>query len=231
MQQRLAAEAVHEPEVLVGGDVREVPDQRAHDRVELALELGVVEVRDERERAARGWRQGFHEGCGHRSAGRPPDSPDVTGGPGGLPPRRHAGTPHGRAPPGRQLRHAREHFRRPCRPLERPASQDGDLGLAGLRHRLLRHRLRRRLKKPPTRTTTSASRAAPTSSSTTPSPRRRTRASSSRPPRAARRPTPPSARRSTTSSPASPSRASPTSSRRTPRATRTRSPRTGARCS
>ena len=47
VQQRLAGEAVHEPEVLVGGDVPQVPRQRAHDRVDLALELPVIEVRDD----------------------------------------------------------------------------------------------------------------------------------------------------------------------------------------
>ena len=55
----------HEPEVLVGGDVREVPDQRAHERVDLALELGVRQVRDERERPLAGVPQGLLR-VGHR---------------------------------------------------------------------------------------------------------------------------------------------------------------------
>ena len=47
--------AVDEPEVLVGGDVREVPDERRHQRVDLALEVLARERRDERERVlARG---------------------------------------------------------------------------------------------------------------------------------------------------------------------------------
>ena len=43
--------AVHQPQVLVGRDVAEVPHERRHDRVGLALEVGVAEVRDEVERA------------------------------------------------------------------------------------------------------------------------------------------------------------------------------------
>src|SRR4051812_30299420 len=51
-QQRRAREAVHEPQVLVRGDVREVPYERAQDRVDLALEVGRRKVAHEVERAA-----------------------------------------------------------------------------------------------------------------------------------------------------------------------------------
>ena len=54
-QQLLAAVAVADPQVLVGGDVREIPHQRAHDRRELLLEPLVREVGDEPERALRAW--------------------------------------------------------------------------------------------------------------------------------------------------------------------------------
>ncbi len=50
-QQRLAAVAVHQPQVLVGGDVREVPHQRAHQRRVRGLDVGVGEALDERQRA------------------------------------------------------------------------------------------------------------------------------------------------------------------------------------
>ena len=40
-QQRALAVTVHEPQVLVCRDVREVPDQRAHQRGVDALEVGV----------------------------------------------------------------------------------------------------------------------------------------------------------------------------------------------
>ncbi len=61
-QQRLAAMAMHDPEILVGGDVAEVPVQRAHQRVLDALEVVVVEARDERERPIAGVLQGRSEG-------------------------------------------------------------------------------------------------------------------------------------------------------------------------
>ena len=51
-QQRQPGVAVGQPQILVGGDVREVPDERAHDRRVGALERRVVEVRDERVRRA-----------------------------------------------------------------------------------------------------------------------------------------------------------------------------------
>jgi hypothetical protein len=66
-QERLAGEAVHEPEVLVGRDVPQVPRERAHDRVDLALELPVVEMRNDREGAFAGRGEGFDEGFGHRA--------------------------------------------------------------------------------------------------------------------------------------------------------------------
>ena len=66
VQQRLAGEAMHEPEILVGRDVGQVPHQRAHERVDLALELGVVEMRDDREGAFAGGGEGVDEGVGHR---------------------------------------------------------------------------------------------------------------------------------------------------------------------
>ena len=50
MQQRPAGEAVVEPQVLVGRDVPEVPHERAHDRVDHALEVLVGEVADQRQR-------------------------------------------------------------------------------------------------------------------------------------------------------------------------------------
>ena len=53
-QQRLAAEAVHQPQVLVRRDVREVPRERAHDRLVLGLDVGVAEGGDESEGALAG---------------------------------------------------------------------------------------------------------------------------------------------------------------------------------
>ena len=50
-QQRLAGVAMHEPEVLVGGDVGEIPDERAHQRVDLALEVAIADRGGEHERA------------------------------------------------------------------------------------------------------------------------------------------------------------------------------------
>ena len=49
-QQLAAAEAVRDPEVLVGGDVSEVPRERAHDRRVHARELLLAAARRERER-------------------------------------------------------------------------------------------------------------------------------------------------------------------------------------
>jgi hypothetical protein len=60
-QERLAAVAVHEPEVLVGGDVAEIPVQRAHERVLDALQLDVRERRHEGQRALAGVLQGVAE--------------------------------------------------------------------------------------------------------------------------------------------------------------------------
>ena len=51
VQQRLAAVAVDEPEVLVGGDVAEVPHQWAHQRGVRGLDVGVGQRGDEVERA------------------------------------------------------------------------------------------------------------------------------------------------------------------------------------
>ena len=51
-QERLAREAVHEPQVLVGRDVGEVPHEWAHDRVDLTLQLSGGQVADQVERAA-----------------------------------------------------------------------------------------------------------------------------------------------------------------------------------
>ena len=65
-QQRLAREAVHEPQVLVGRDVRQVPHERAHDGVDLALEVGRREVADQVERAAPG-RVQCVEGFSHQA--------------------------------------------------------------------------------------------------------------------------------------------------------------------
>ena len=57
-QQLQAGVAVGQPQVLVGGDVREVPHERAHDRRVRALELAVVEVGHQLQRAAAGLVQG-----------------------------------------------------------------------------------------------------------------------------------------------------------------------------
>jgi hypothetical protein len=65
-QQRLAGEAMHEPQVLVGGDVRQVPDERAHDRVDLALEIVGREVRDEVVRPRANVRHRVEGGIGRR---------------------------------------------------------------------------------------------------------------------------------------------------------------------
>ena len=54
VQQRLAREAMHEPQVLVGRNVGKVPHERAHDRVDLALELGDRQMADELQGAAAG---------------------------------------------------------------------------------------------------------------------------------------------------------------------------------
>jgi hypothetical protein len=64
-QQRLAREAVHEPQVLVGGDVREIPHERAHDRVDLALEVTRAQVPDEGERPAAHRLQAVHDLSAH----------------------------------------------------------------------------------------------------------------------------------------------------------------------
>ena len=50
-QQLAATVAMAQPQVLIGGDVGEIPHQRAHDRRVNALELLVVELRHERQRA------------------------------------------------------------------------------------------------------------------------------------------------------------------------------------
>ncbi len=70
-QQLEAAVAVGEPQVLVGGDVAEVPHQRAHDRRVHALELLVVERRDQRQRSlARGAHREQHlRGVGGEGVG------------------------------------------------------------------------------------------------------------------------------------------------------------------
>ena len=65
-QQVAAAVAMDEPEVLVGGDVAEIPVQRAHQRVLHALEILVREAGDQRKRAIAGVLQGLSEGwLGH----------------------------------------------------------------------------------------------------------------------------------------------------------------------
>ena len=50
VQQRLTAVAVDEPQVLVGGDVGEIPDERAHQRRVRGLDVRVGERRDQLER-------------------------------------------------------------------------------------------------------------------------------------------------------------------------------------
>ena len=54
VQQRPAAQPVDRPQVLVRGDVREVPDQRAHDRVERAMDDVVVQAIHQGERRSSG---------------------------------------------------------------------------------------------------------------------------------------------------------------------------------
>ena len=54
VQQRLAAVAVDEPQVLIGGDVREIPRERAHQRRVRGLHLLVGERRDDGRACARG---------------------------------------------------------------------------------------------------------------------------------------------------------------------------------
>ena len=112
-QERLAGEAVHEPEVLVGGDVAEVPDERAHDRIDLRLEVGVAEVGDELEASAgarlrgrrrSGWERPRSDDSSanrlNRSPARACDGPMNTAGcpaegPRGFPPPGDARVPHG----------------------------------------------------------------------------------------------------------------------------------------
>ena len=53
-QQRLAAEAMHDPEVLEGGDVAQVPDQRAHQRGVDPLQLLIGEGGHQLERPLAG---------------------------------------------------------------------------------------------------------------------------------------------------------------------------------
>ncbi len=86
-QQRLATVPVREPQILVGGDVGEVPGERAHQRVELALEVGVADRRGERERALASHLEGFKQRVaqvrcrwctGHHSETVFPSHPDVT---------------------------------------------------------------------------------------------------------------------------------------------------------
>ena len=74
-QQLQARVAMSEPQVLVGGDVTEIPDERAHDRRVHALEIRVADSRDQRERArARllevGERPGQVRGCRRADGGR-----------------------------------------------------------------------------------------------------------------------------------------------------------------
>ena len=67
MQQRLAAVPVDEPQVLVGRDVREVPNERAHQRRVRGLDVRVRERGDEIQRALAGLFKGPGEerGDGH----------------------------------------------------------------------------------------------------------------------------------------------------------------------
>ncbi len=53
-QQLVLAETMGEPQILVGGDVAEIPRQRAHDLRVDALELSVREVLDQRVRPRAG---------------------------------------------------------------------------------------------------------------------------------------------------------------------------------
>ena len=50
-QQLQSREPVRQPQVLVGGDVTEIPRERAHDRRVHARQLILVEMRNKRERA------------------------------------------------------------------------------------------------------------------------------------------------------------------------------------
>ena len=64
MEQRQAAVAVAEPQILVGRDVGEIPDERAHQRGELGLELRVAERRDQLEGGVPRVREGRVDGDG-----------------------------------------------------------------------------------------------------------------------------------------------------------------------
>ena len=69
-EHRLAAEATDEPQVLEGGDVAEVPDERAHQRRVDALEVLVADAGDEGQRALTRLGQGLDrvgggQRCGH----------------------------------------------------------------------------------------------------------------------------------------------------------------------
>ncbi len=66
VQQGLAGQAVDAPEVLVCGDVAQVPDERAHDRVQRAVDDLVVEAGDERQGAVAHGAQALGEVGGHR---------------------------------------------------------------------------------------------------------------------------------------------------------------------
>ena len=79
-QQGRVAEAVDQPQVLVGGDVGEVPHQRAHQRRVRGLDVGVGEPRDQGE----GPLAGFGEELGgvdlaRRDHRQEPYRPAVTG--------------------------------------------------------------------------------------------------------------------------------------------------------
>ena len=64
VQHRAATVAVTEPQVLVGGDVRKIPHERRHQRVQHTLHVGRRQVLDQRQRAG----------------ADPPDQPHLGGG-------------------------------------------------------------------------------------------------------------------------------------------------------
>ena len=199
-----------------------------HERVDLALEVGVGQVRHQRERPLAGVPQGLlrvahrvahTHGSQHHTLGG--DSPRVvTPGP---------SMAHGR-PPSDAPSHAQGNLRRAGRPLERPPSQDRHPRLAGLRRRLRRRRPARRDEE------LHAGHAGGRLRSRRdavlrplPEVRRRERprpGSPGRAPSATRRSAAPSP---TSSAPCRARRAWPRSRRPTPAATPTRSRRTGAR--
>jgi hypothetical protein len=83
VQELPAADAVADPQVLVGRDVREVPDQRGHERIDHALEVARREVGDQgqRRRARRRQVPGGRPGSDGGVAGRHGEQSPPSAGP------------------------------------------------------------------------------------------------------------------------------------------------------